>query len=55
MDLQPHYMDDKTKFLNDRLEEEMYMEQPRFFVHKNQDNLVYNLPKLVYGFKQYSK
>jgi Reverse transcriptase (RNA-dependent DNA polymerase) len=40
LDLELHQMDVKTAFLNDNLEEEIYMEQPASFVVEGQEHKV---------------
>lgn len=49
------HLDVKMVFLNDDLEETVYMEQPEFFQEKGKENMVYRLNKAVYGLKQASK
>ena len=44
-------MDVKTAFLNDFLEEEVYMSQPEGFVSNDRPNLVCRLKKSIYGLK----
>ncbi len=51
-DMEIHQMDMKTAFLNDKLEEEIYMEQPQRFVHQGGEHLVCKLHKSLYGLKQ---
>uniref|UniRef100_A0A1Y1K3D6 Reverse transcriptase Ty1/copia-type domain-containing protein n=1 Tax=Photinus pyralis TaxID=7054 RepID=A0A1Y1K3D6_PHOPY len=51
-DLEIHQMDVKTAFLNGKLEEDIYMEQPDGFV---QGKLVCKLNKSLYGLKQASR
>ncbi|KAL0553401.1 hypothetical protein IC582_007296 [Cucumis melo] len=48
-------MDVKITFLNDDLEEEIYMEQPRGFIVHDQESKVYKLDKSLYGLKQAPK
>ena len=48
-------MDVKTTFLNDELEEEIYMDQPKGFVIHRQENKVCKLDKSFYGLKHVSK
>lgn len=48
-------MDVKTAFLNGKLEEEIYMEQPEGFVIQGQENKVCKLIKSLYGLKQAPK
>ena len=45
----------KTAFLNDDLEEEMYMSQLDGFIQKGHDQKVYKLLKSIYGLKQASR
>lgn len=45
-------MDVKSAFFNGILEEEVYIEQPKGFVEKNQRHMVYKLKKYLYGLKQ---
>ncbi|KAA0055650.1 hypothetical protein E5676_scaffold16G00150 [Cucumis melo var. makuwa] len=45
-------MDVKTAFLNDDLEEEIYMEQPEGFIVHDQESKVCKLDKPLYGLKQ---
>ena len=45
-------MDVKSSFLNDILEEEVYIEQPEGFVDINNKNMVCRLHKPLYGLKQ---
>jgi len=45
-------MDVKTAFLNDDLEEEIYMGQLERFIAKGQENKVCKLVKFLYGLKQ---
>ena len=48
-------MDAKTAFLNDHLEEDIYMMQPDGFVANNQEQRVCKLQKSIYGLKQASR
>ena len=45
-------MDVKFVFLNDILEEEVYIEQPEGFFDSNNKNMVWRLHKALYGLKQ---
>jgi len=45
-------MDIKTAFLNEELEEEIYMDQSDEFVSKGQEGMVCKLLKSLYGLKQ---
>eukprot|EP00253_Pinus_taeda_P027677 PITA_27677 len=47
-----HQMDMKTTFLNETINEEVYIEQPRGFEENNRDTHVYRLKKALYGLKQ---
>lgn len=48
-------MDVKTAFLNGKLSEEIYMEQPEGFVIKGKKNQVARLRRAIYGLKQASR
>nr|GEU75737.1 zinc finger, CCHC-type [Tanacetum cinerariifolium] len=50
-----HQMDVKTAFLNDELEEEVYMNQPQAFIMHANENKVYKLIKSLYEMKQTPK
>jgi len=41
----------KSAFLNGKLEEEVYVEQPPGFIIKGQEKKVYKLKKALYGLK----
>lgn len=45
-------MDVKFAFLNDLLEDGVYVAQPPGFVVKNQESKFYRLNKALYGLKQ---
>nr|GEW27771.1 retrovirus-related Pol polyprotein from transposon TNT 1-94 [Tanacetum cinerariifolium] len=47
-----YQMDVKTAFLNDNLQEEVYVSQPDGFMDLDNPNHVYNLKKALYGLKQ---
>ena len=53
--LEVHQMNVKTAFLNDNLEEKIYMEQPEGFIVPGQEKKVYKLVKSLYGLKQVPK
>lgn len=53
--LEIHQMDVKTAFLNEELEEEIYMEQPEWYIVPGQENKVCRLVKSLYGLKQAPK
>ena len=44
-------MDVKTTFLNENLEEEIYMIQPEGFVSKDCPDMVYRLLRSIYGLR----
>ena len=50
-----HQLDVKTAFLNNYLNEEIYLEQPEGFVMPGQKNKVCRLVKSLYGLKQAPK
>jgi len=50
-----HQMDVKTAFLNVKLNEEIYMEQPEGFIVKSQKWKVCKLVKSLYGLKHAPK
>jgi hypothetical protein len=47
-----HQMDVKTTFLNGKIEQEVFVEQPNCFVLHNKDTHVCKLRKVLYGLKQ---
>ena len=51
-DMLIHQMDVVTAFLNGKLDEEIYMEQPEGYVQPGKENLVCKLKKSLYGLKQ---
>ena len=53
--LEIHQMDVKTTFLNEDLEEEIYLEQPEGFIVPGQEQKVCRLIKSLYGLKQAPK
>ena len=53
--LKIHQMDVKTAFLNEDLEEDIYMDQPEGFVMPGQESNVCKLTKSLYGLKQAPK
>ncbi|GJT67365.1 retrovirus-related pol polyprotein from transposon TNT 1-94 [Tanacetum coccineum] len=53
--LEIHQMDVKTAFLNEDLEEEIYMNQPEGFIAPGQEGKVCRLVKSLYGLKQAPK
>jgi Reverse transcriptase (RNA-dependent DNA polymerase) len=50
-----HQLDVKSAFLNDVLEEEVYVEQPEWFIVKGAEKKIYRLKKTLYGLKQASQ
>lgn len=46
-----HHLDVKTAFLNGDINEEVYVAQPKGYVKKGQEKLVYKLSKALYGYK----
>ena len=48
-------MDVKTTFLNENLEEEVYMTQPEWFILSERANQVCKLNRSIYGLKQASR
>ena len=55
LDYEIWQMDVKTVFLNDNLDEEIYMSQPKGFIKKDQEQKVCRLLKSIYGLKQASR
>ena len=55
LDLELFQMDVKITFLNENLEEEIYMDQPIGFVSKGQEEKVCHLKRSIYGLKQSSR
>ncbi|KAK1572556.1 hypothetical protein Q3G72_034540 [Acer saccharum] len=47
-----HQMDVKSAFLNDFLQEEVFVQEPKGFVDAHHPNHVYRLKKALYGLKQ---
>lgn len=47
-----HHLDVKSAFLNGDLEETVYVSQPKGFVQKNKEHMVYRLVKALYGLRQ---
>jgi len=47
-----HHLDVKTAFLNDDLEEEVYVAQPEGYVEKGKEKMVLKLSKALYGLRQ---
>ena len=45
-------LDVKSAFLNGVLQEEIYVEQPKGFVKRGEEDKVYLLKKALYGLKQ---
>ena len=54
-DLLIHQMDVKTAFLNSKLNEEIYMQQPEGYVKPGEEHLVCKIEKSLYGLKQSSR
>ena len=55
LDLELHQMDVKTVFLNEELDEEIYIEQSLGFIEKDQERKVCRLWMSIYGLKQSSR
>ena len=45
-------MDVKSSFLNEILEEEVYIEKPKCFIDPNKNDMICRLHKALYGLKQ---
>jgi hypothetical protein len=48
-------MNVKTMFLNDDLQESVYMAQPNFFAMEGKEHMGCRLKKSIYGLKQASR
>jgi hypothetical protein len=55
LNLELHQMDVKTAFLNEELDEEIFMDQPIGFVVKGQERKACRLNRSLYGLKQSSR
>ncbi|GJX49747.1 retrovirus-related pol polyprotein from transposon TNT 1-94 [Tanacetum coccineum] len=55
LDFKLYQMDVKSAFLNDFINEEVYMAQPLGFIDFTKSNYVYRLKKALYGLKQATK
>ena len=55
VDIELHQMDVKTAFLNENLDEEVFMDQPEGFMIEGKEHMVCKLNRSVYGLKQASK
>ena len=51
MDLELHQMDVKTIFLNEELEEEIYMKQLEGYITSHQERKICKLKRSIYGLK----
>jgi hypothetical protein len=47
-----HHLDVKSVFLNSEVAQEVYVEQPRGFMLKGKENMVFGLHKALYGLHQ---
>lgn len=54
-DLELHLIDVKTVFLNENLEEEVYIDQPKGFSIKRNEHMVCKLKKSIHRLKQASQ
>lgn len=54
-DLLIYQMDEETAFLNGKLDEEIYMQQPEGYMKPGEEHLVCKLEKSLYGLKQSSR
>ena len=54
-DLELHQMDVKTAFLNEDLDENVYVAQPKGFIVKGKERMGCRLKKSIYGLKQASR
>ena len=52
MNFKHYQMDVKSALLNEMLQEEVYVEQPKGFVDPHRPNDVYKLERALYGLKQ---
>ena len=55
LDYKNWQIDVKTAFLNGRLEEDIYMQQPNGFIQKGQEHMVCRLQRFIYVLKQASR